>query len=269
MNRLFETSAKGDVPNEPDAQIISHDTAYVFYPQITLNDNFFAYFNGILRSRCTLRTGVISSPYQQDFEINTGTQSLKVNFRGLKKQIEWLEISLVFDKSDQHQTVYDSYDVELAAKYMQFLALENASTTYSLTGQLEYNVSNEDDKHWLYHMSVAYHCEGCSAAPLTQYKNNEIKQELTKEKDYFGDDSDERLYIDMTRSKRYTDELEKLTRDDGGVTLTIKLKKAAEKKMRLRVIAYSQVEYWYTSTNKGSTMTYKDDSIAKDDEIAA
>ena len=110
---------------------------------------------------------------------------------------------------------------------------------------------------------------GYSAAPLTQYKNNEIKQELTKEKDYFGDDSDERLYIDMTCSKRYTDELEKLTRDDGGVTLTIKLKKAAEKKMRLRVIAYSQVEYWYTSTNKGSTMTYKDDSIAKDDEIAA
>ena len=118
-------------------------------------------------------------------------------------------------------------------------------------------------------MFVAYYCQGYSAAPLTQYKNNEIKQELTKEKDYFGDDSDERLYIDMTRSKRYTDELQKLTRDDGGVTLTIKLKKAAEKKMRLRIIAYSQVEYWYTSTNKGSTMTYKDDSIAKDDEIAA
>ena len=118
-------------------------------------------------------------------------------------------------------------------------------------------------------MFVAYYCQGYSAAPLTQYKNNEIKQELTKEKDYFGDNSDERLYIDMTRSKRYTDELQKLTRDDGGVTLTIKLKKAAEKTMRLRVIAYSQVGYWYTSTNKGSTMTYKDDSIAKDDEIAA
>ena len=79
-------------------------------------------------------------------------------------------------------------------------------------------------------MFVTYCYEECSAAPLTQYKNNEIKQQLTKEKDYFGDDSDERLYIDMRRSKGYTDELEKLTRDDGGVTLTIKLKKAAEKK---------------------------------------
>ena len=34
----------------------------------------------------------------------------------------------------------------------------------------------------------------------------------------------------MKRSKGYTDDLQKLTRNDGSVTLTIKLKKAAEKK---------------------------------------
>ena len=190
MNRLFETNAKTDVSNEPKAQIIFHDLPYISYPQTNLDHNFLAYFNGTLRSRGALRTGVISSPYQQSLEINTGTQSLKVNLRGLNKQIEWLEIPLVFEKSDQHQTVYDSYDIELAAKYLQLLALVNASTTYSLTGQLQYNVSNEDDKHWLYQMFVAYHCARCSAAPLTQYKNNEIKKELTKEKDYFGDDSE-------------------------------------------------------------------------------
>ena len=145
MNRLFET--KADVSNEPDAQIIFHDTPYISYPQITLDDNFLTYFNGILRTRGTLRTDDISSLYQQSFEIDIRTQSVKVNFRGLNKQI--VKISLVFDKSDQHQTVYDSYNVELAAKYVQLLALENASATYSLTGQLEYNVLNEEDKHWL------------------------------------------------------------------------------------------------------------------------
>ena len=50
-------------------------------------------------------------------------------------------------------------------------------------------------------MFVAYYCEGCSAAPLTQHKNNEIKQELEKEKYYFGGDSDEILYTDMRCSK--------------------------------------------------------------------
>ena len=180
INRLFKTKTKVDVPNEPDAQIIFNDPPYISYPKMTLDDNFLAYFNGILRSRGTLRTGVISSPYKQSFERNTGTKSLKVNFLWLNKQIEWLEVFLVFDKSDQHQTVYHSYDVELVAKYVQLLVLENASTTCSLTGQLEYNVSNEDNKHWLYQMFVTYYCEGCSTAPLTQYKKNEIKQELTK-----------------------------------------------------------------------------------------
>ena len=134
LNRSFETNAKLEsIPNETDTQIIFHDTLYISYPQITLDDNFLAYLNSILRSRSALRTVIILSPYQQSFEINVGTQSLNINFRGLNKQIEWLEISLVFDKSDQHQSVYNSYDVELAAKYVQLLVLKNASTTYSLT----------------------------------------------------------------------------------------------------------------------------------------
>ena len=80
-------------------------------------------------------------------------------------------------------------------------------------------------------MFVAYYCEECSAAPLMQYEN-EIKKELTKEKDYFGDNFDERLYIDMRRSKGYTDELEKLSHNDDGITLNIKLTQAAAKKKK-------------------------------------
>ena len=39
--------------------------------------------------------------------------------------------------------------------------------------------------------------------------------------------------------------------------------------MWLWVVAYTQAEYWYTSTNNGYIMTCKDYSIAKDDDIAA
>ena len=94
LNRLFETNAKLDyIPNE-DAQIIFHDTQYISYPQITLDD-LLVFHNAIFRSRSALTTGVILSPYQQSFEVNVWTQSLKVNFRGLNKQIEWPDIFLV------------------------------------------------------------------------------------------------------------------------------------------------------------------------------
>ena len=38
--------------------------------------------------------------------------------------------------------------------------------------------------------------------------------------------------------------------------------------MKLRVIAYSQAEYWSSSTSKGYIVTRKGYSIAKDDDIA-
>ena len=76
------------------------------------------------------------NPYQQSFEINKGIQSIKIDFKGLNRQIEWLEISLVYDKSGQHLTIYDSYDVELAAKFIKKITLENIQKTYSLTGKL-------------------------------------------------------------------------------------------------------------------------------------
>ena len=78
-------------------------------------------------------------------------------------------------------------------------------------------------------MFVAYNCDGCSAAPLTQYRNNKIYRELIKERNYFGNDSDEKLCTDMRRSKGYTDELEKLTRNDSLISLTVKLKAATTK----------------------------------------
>ena len=90
-----------------------------------------------------------------------------------------------------------------------------------------YDFEREDDKHLLYKMFVAHSCNGCGSAPLTQYKNNNIYQEIIEEEKYFKDKSDEKIYIDLRRSKGYTDELEKINHDDSGIALTIKLKKAA------------------------------------------
>ena len=136
LSRLFESNAKANIPDAPDAQIIFHDTPYISYPQIKLTDNFLVYANGVLRVRGALRTDVLLDPYQQSFDVNKGIRSIKIDFKGLNRQIEWLEISLVYDKSDQHLTIYDSYDVELAAKCIKKITLENVQKTYSPTGKL-------------------------------------------------------------------------------------------------------------------------------------
>ena len=240
MYKLFESTKRlAAIPSEPDALIQFHNRPYIAYQEITLTQNFDIYFSGIIRSATAARMGVLPAPYQQLFEVNKGIQSLTVTFKGAQRQFEWLEISLVYEKSYQHLTIYDSYDLELAAKMIQSIKFENATLTYSLTWKHEYNYKNEDEKNILYKMFIAYNCNGCSTAPLTQYNNNEIHQYITPEEEYRLNTRDDRIYIDVRRSQGYTNELEKLTRDDSSLAVVINLKEAAKKKMRLRITGFS------------------------------
>ena len=140
MNQLFESKEKvTEIPDDPDALIQFHDHPYISYQEVNLTQNFNICFTGILRAKIALGMGVLNSPYQQLFEMSTGVLSLNVSFKGAQRQLEWIEISLAYDKSYQHQRIYDSYDAELAVQLIQSVKFENTSPTYSLTGQLEYN----------------------------------------------------------------------------------------------------------------------------------
>ena len=75
-------------------------------------------------------------------------------------------------------------------------------------------------------MFVAYFCgKGSSMTPITKYMNNKIKQDMIKAKKIFADESDEKMFIDIRRSKGYTEELEELSRDDADINLLILLTK--------------------------------------------
>ena len=117
MNKLFQTKKRAaTIPDEPDVLIQFHDRPYISYQEKFLIKTFNVYLSSILRSETALRMGALPVPYQQLFEINKGTQSFTVTFKGAQRQFEWLEISLIYDKSYQHLTIYDSYNLELAAK---------------------------------------------------------------------------------------------------------------------------------------------------------
>ena len=57
--------------------------------------------------------------------------------------------------------------------------------------------------------------------------------------------TDDRTWINMRRSKGYTDELEKINRDDSGLVVVIGFRDATAAKLRLRITGHSQGEYWY------------------------
>ena len=112
-------------------------------------------------------------------------------------------------------------------------------------------------------MFVAYFCgKRSSMTPITKHMNNEIKQDMIKQKKCF---TDEKIFIDIRCYKGYTDRIvQKWCRYQSN-NFTYK---GGRKKMRLKVLAYSQAEYWYAIKNRGNVFTYKNYSIKKDEDIA-
>ena len=100
-----------------------------------LDKNFRHHLETILVSKNFLRMGAQKTPLQKTCEISTGTDSLHVEFLGSNRQFDWLEISIVPDKSDKHTTIYDSYNWELASKEMKTLKPTNFTKIYNLTNE--------------------------------------------------------------------------------------------------------------------------------------
>ena len=83
--------------------------------------------------------GAQKIPIQKTYEINVGQNSLNIEFLGANRQFDWIELCLVYDKSDKHTTIYDSYNVEMASKAIKLVRLTNFTKIYSLTNEKKKN----------------------------------------------------------------------------------------------------------------------------------
>ena len=139
----------------PDAEIIFTRAPFIQYEQILLDKNLRQYLENIMVSKKIIRMGAQKTPIQKTYEIKTGSDSLNVEFLGANRQFDWLEISIVNNKSDKHTTIYDSYNRELAAQKIKTVQLSNFTEIYSLTNEKKYSIDNLTQKHLLHKQFVA------------------------------------------------------------------------------------------------------------------
>ena len=97
-------------------------------------------------SKKNLKMGVQKSPIQKTYKINVGQDLLNIDFLGSNRQLDWLELPLVYDRSGKHTAIYDSYNIELAAKIIKSIKLTNFTEIYSLTNEKKYDIDNLTQK---------------------------------------------------------------------------------------------------------------------------
>ena len=239
MNKLFESrdvhaSTVKTIP-DADAEIIFTCAPFMQFEQILLDKNFRQHLETIMVSKKIIRMGAQKIPIQKTYEMKKGSDSLNIEFLGANRQFDWIEISIVNDKSDKHTTTYGSDNRELAAQNIKTLKLSNFTEIYSLTNEKKYSINNLTQKHLLYKQFVAWHCNGSSVAPLLDYIDNPKYRELPTEEEYYAKTSDERVYLDLRASSGYVKEAEKLERNDSKINLEITLNTAALYNLRVRV----------------------------------
>ena len=269
MKKLSESRmvlAAGTATPAPDAKIIFAKAPFIHYEQILLDKNFRQYLDTIMVSKKIVRMGTQKTQIQKTYEMNVRQDSLDIDFLGANRQFDWIELSLVYDESDKHTTIYDSYNVEMASKIIKSVKLTNFTEIYSLTNEKKFDTDNLAQKNLLYKQFVAWNCNSSSVAPLTDYMNNKIYQELIEEDDYFDVKSNERLYLDLRTSSGYVKETAKFERNDSKINLHIMLKNAATKNIRLRVSAHSLEEYLYILTKNGLTLRHRTYAINQTDD---
>ena len=137
--RLFESkkllSSSTTAAPAPDAEILFTRAPFIQYEQILSDKNFRQHLETIMVSKKIIRMGAQKTPIQKTYEIKTGSDTLNVEFWGANRQFDWLEISIVNDKSDKQTTIYDSYNREVAAQKIKTLQLSNFTEIYSLTNE--------------------------------------------------------------------------------------------------------------------------------------
>ena len=114
MNKLFESrkvlaSTTTTIPSA-ETEIIFTKVPFIQYEQILLDTNFRQHLETIMVSKKIRRIGAQKTPIQKTYEIKQGSDLLNVEFLGANRQFDWIEISIVPDKSDKHTTIYDSYN---------------------------------------------------------------------------------------------------------------------------------------------------------------
>ena len=201
MKKLFQSRkvlATGTAIPMADAKIIFSKAPFIQYEQILLDKNFKQYLETIMVSKKILRMGAQRTLIQKTYEINVRQDSLDIDFLSANRRFDWIELYLVYDKSNKHTTIYDSYKVEMASKKIKSVRLTNFTEIYSLrTNEKKYDIGNLTQKLLLFKQFVVWSCNRSSVAPLTGYINNPVYQELIDVDDYFQVTSNERIYLEL------------------------------------------------------------------------
>ena len=98
---------------------------------------------------------------------------------------------------------------------MQNIKLSNISDADNATNPMKFDINNNIQKHLFWKQYIAWHSDSYTNAPISDYINNPVLQELLPENTYMSKSSYERIHIDLRDSLKQ----KKQKNEDSGLEL--------------------------------------------------
>ena len=97
---------------------------------------------------------------------------------------------------------------------------------------MKFEINNDTQEYLLRKQYIAWHCSGYTIPPVSDYINNLVFQELLPENMNMSNTSNEKIYIHL---RDRPNEMERPSKNDSKLKLTIETKIYLTNKTRLRV----------------------------------
>ena len=102
---------------------------------------------------------------------------------------------LLYNSSEQHKSIYKSYNSEVAAVQISSIKPKNTSGTYSEYNTIKFDLTDEHGKYILYSAFTTWICKGSSIAARTDYAHNKTYQKAVMQEKYFTDSEKRSILI--------------------------------------------------------------------------
>ena len=144
-----------------------------------------------------------------------------LNFNNANTQFEWIIILIQLVFSKEHRNTFSTFGKEQASNAIQKVEITNIKDPYSMVNQRIYSLNEFDDRLLLYRQHCTYISNSSSTKTMLNFSLNKEEQQATERRDFFTNQSSEKLYIDMRETLGYTGNKDSMKRDDSTIIVRI------------------------------------------------
>ena len=228
---------------------------YLLVHNYTLTPNAQNLFTNTYAHRGEYRYGSHRNFTMLRQQLSPNVTSHTFQFQNYAAQFDFLRFHLIQTEAYEHNSVYDSYDNEMATEHIKKLSFLGIAYSEFNGASLIYNPGEEFTDQTILHQNfLGYLTDSPSDAPVDSYLPYQPTENLPSQEDYFAGGYP--LVVDLRDSRGYTGDDEPINRTHSNMSVTVTLKDPVPngRTWELICMGINKADYKRQETNQGTTI---------------